>query len=69
MAKYLHVGAAGPLKTFRKLLAHAREILELDIGFHLWDGSTVPEDLAPDAFAIRFADEGVVASMVRKSKM
>jgi hypothetical protein len=53
------------LKSFRKLLAHAREILELDIGFRLWDGSTVPDDLDPAAFAIRFADEGVIASLLR----
>lgn len=55
----------GRLKSFRKLLAHAREILELDIGFRLWDGSTVPDDLDPAAFAIRFADEGVIASLLR----
>ncbi|MEX0346591.1 MAG: class I SAM-dependent methyltransferase [Rhizobiaceae bacterium] len=65
----MQVGAAGRLKTFKKLLTHAREILDLDIGFHLWDGSTVPEDLAQDAFAISFADEGVVASLLRKPKM
>ncbi len=63
------MSAAGRLKTFKKLLAHAREILQLDIGFHLWDGSTIPEDLAPDAFAISFADEGVIASLVRKPSM
>lgn len=55
----------GRLKSFRRLLAHAREILELDIGFRLWDGSTVPDDLEPAAFAIRFADEGVIASLLR----
>jgi cyclopropane-fatty-acyl-phospholipid synthase len=59
------VSTKGRLKSFRKLLAHAREILELDIGFRLWDGSTVPDDLDPAAFAIRFADEGVIASLLR----
>jgi cyclopropane-fatty-acyl-phospholipid synthase len=53
------------LKSLRKLLAHAREILQLDIGFRLWDGSTVPDDLDPAAFAIRFADEGVMAALLR----
>ncbi|WP_299864611.1 cyclopropane-fatty-acyl-phospholipid synthase family protein [uncultured Hoeflea sp.] len=53
------------LKSFRKLLAHARQILELDIGFRLWDGSTVPEDLAPGAFTIRLADENLVAALMR----
>jgi cyclopropane-fatty-acyl-phospholipid synthase len=59
------VSTKSRLKSFRKLLAHAREILELDIGFRLWDGSTVPDDLDPAAFAIRFADEGVIASLLR----
>ena len=63
------MSAAGRLKTFRKLLAHARDILQLDIGFHLWDGSTVPDDLPDNSFAIAFADEGVVASLVRKPTM
>lgn len=53
------------LKSFRKLLAHARQILELDIGFRLWDGSTVPEDLAPGAFTLRLADENLVAALMR----
>ena len=53
------------LKSFRKLLAHARQILELDIGFRLWDGSTVPDDLAADAFTVYFADEGLVAALMR----
>lgn len=59
------MGQKGRLKSFRKLLAHAREILELDIGFRLWDGSTVPEDLGGDAFAIRLADENLVAALLR----
>jgi cyclopropane-fatty-acyl-phospholipid synthase len=40
----------------------------LDIGFRLWDGSTVPDDLDPEAFAIRFADEGLIASLLRSPK-
>ncbi|VVT17643.1 cyclopropane-fatty-acyl-phospholipid synthase family protein [Hoeflea sp. EC-HK425] len=59
------MSANSRLKSLRKLLAHAREILQLDIGFRLWDGSTVPDDLDPAAFAIRFADEGVIASLLR----
>lgn len=53
------------LRSFRKLLSHARQILELDIGFRLWDDSTVPEDLAPGAFTIRLADENLVAALMR----
>jgi len=32
----------------------------------LWDGSTVPAGLAPDALAVVIADEGVVAAMLRR---
>jgi cyclopropane-fatty-acyl-phospholipid synthase len=40
--------------------------LALDLGFVLWDGSTVPPDLAPDALAVSIADEGAVAALVRR---
>ena len=59
------MSAKSRLKSFRKLLVHAHQILELDIGFRLWDGSTVPADLAPGAFAIRLADEGLIAALLR----
>ncbi len=62
-------GAAERLRIFRQLLAHARERLGLDIGFVLWDGTTVPDDLAPDAFAIVFADEGAIAALIRRPKI
>jgi cyclopropane-fatty-acyl-phospholipid synthase len=65
----LILGAAGRIDSFRRLLAHARERLALDVGFALWDGSTVPVDLAPDAFAVAFADEGAVAALVRRPKL
>jgi cyclopropane-fatty-acyl-phospholipid synthase len=65
----LTMGATGRLKTFAKLLAHAREVLQIDLGFVLWDGVTVPENLAPDAFAVVIADEGVVAALSRKPNM
>jgi cyclopropane-fatty-acyl-phospholipid synthase len=54
------------LAGFKNLLSHAREQLGLDVGFVLWDGSTAPSDLAPDAFAISLADEGVVAALLRR---
>ena len=58
--------AARRLESFKRLLAHIRELLSLDFGFVLWDGSTVPADLPSNALAIVFADEGVVAAMLRR---
>jgi cyclopropane-fatty-acyl-phospholipid synthase len=54
------------LANFKQVLEHARERLGLDLGFVLWDGSTVPAGLARDAFAIRIADEGAVAALLRR---
>ncbi|MFL9825127.1 class I SAM-dependent methyltransferase [Rhodoplanes sp. SY1] len=61
--------AARRLDSFGKLLAHARERLALDIGFVLWDGARVPDDLAPEALAVRIADEGAVAALVRRPNL
>ena len=58
--------AARRLESFKRLLAHVREILSLDFGFVFWDGSSVPADLPSHALAIVFADEGVVAAMQRR---
>ncbi|MGB6536440.1 MAG: cyclopropane-fatty-acyl-phospholipid synthase family protein [Xanthobacteraceae bacterium] len=52
-----------------EMLAHARERLRIDIGFVLWDGSTVPSTLPAGAFAIVLADEGVVAALIRRPKL
>ena len=61
--------AAERLKNFTQLLAQARERLGIDIGFVLWDGSTVPQNLAPDALAVVIADEGVVAALIRRPRI
>jgi cyclopropane-fatty-acyl-phospholipid synthase len=58
--------AARRLQSFKRLLAHIRELLSLDVGFVLWDDSTVPADLPSNALSIVFADEGVVAAMLRR---
>lgn len=63
------MGASERLAGFRELISHAREILGLDIGVVLWDGSTVPADLKPDALAIVIADEGAVAALLRRPKI
>jgi cyclopropane-fatty-acyl-phospholipid synthase len=59
-------GAQRRLFRFRQVLDHARERLGLDLGFVLWDGSTVPAGLAPQSLAIRIADEGAVAALIRR---
>jgi cyclopropane-fatty-acyl-phospholipid synthase len=65
----IRVGASERLVGFKQLLAHARERLSLDVGFILWDGTTVPDGLAPGAFGIVIADEGAVAALVRRPNM
>ncbi|MDF1607178.1 hypothetical protein PZ897_03210 [Hoeflea sp. YIM 152468] len=61
--------AQSRLKSFRKLLTHARSILDLDIGFRLWDGSTVPEDLDPGGFAIRLVGERLEGRLQQLAKL
>jgi cyclopropane-fatty-acyl-phospholipid synthase len=53
------------LESLARLLEHARERLGLDLGFVLWDGSTLPTGLPHDALAIQIADEGVIARLIR----
>jgi cyclopropane-fatty-acyl-phospholipid synthase len=57
------------LHAMRDLLAHMRERLGLETGFVLWDGSTVPAELSPGAFAIVIADEGAIAALIRRPKL
>lgn len=57
----------GPrLEAMRRLLAHVRETLDLDFGFELWDGSTVPADLAPDALRLALTHEGAPTRLLRR---
>jgi cyclopropane-fatty-acyl-phospholipid synthase len=62
------MSATNRIAALKSLLAHLRELAKLKIGFVLWDGSTVPADLASDALAISIADEGAIAALVRKPK-
>jgi cyclopropane-fatty-acyl-phospholipid synthase len=59
-------GVQARLRSVKRLLAHARETLALDLGFLLWDGSSVPADLDSGALAVAIADEGVIAALIRK---
>jgi len=54
------------LEAFKLLLGHARARLATEIGFVLWDGSTVPDNLGQDAIAIAFGDEETVTALVRR---
>src|SRR6202789_2994627 len=54
------------LDSFRRLLTHINERILPDLGFVLWDGSTVPADLSSDTLALVIADEGAVAAMLRR---
>src|SRR6478735_9928061 len=57
------------LQSLTSLLAHVRERLGLELGFVLWDGTTIPADLAAHAIALKIADEGAVAAMIRRPKL
>ncbi len=59
-------GAGARLASFKKLLAHVSEHILPDVGFELWDGSLVPDGLAPEAPILGIADEGVVAALLRR---
>jgi cyclopropane-fatty-acyl-phospholipid synthase len=58
--------SARRLDSFKRLLIHINERVLPDLGFVLWDGSTVPADLGSDALAFVIADEGAVAAMLRR---
>src|SRR5689334_19036093 len=61
--------AARRLQSLASLLAHVRERLGVDVGFVLWDGTTVPAELKSNAMAFTIADEGVVAALIRRPKL
>ncbi len=63
------MSAATRLAALRRLLAHVRDVAKLDLGFVLWDGSTVPADLPANALAVTIADESAVAALLRKPKL
>jgi len=63
------MSAESRLAGLKILLAHVRDVTKLELGFVLWDGSTVPAGLSPDALAIAIADEGVIGALVRKPKL
>ena len=65
MSTSTNARGAARLLSIQRFLAHAREQLSFDVGFLLWDGSTVPADLSSSALAIAIADEHAVAALMR----
>jgi cyclopropane-fatty-acyl-phospholipid synthase len=57
------------LAAARTLLEQVHQRLKLKLGFRLWDGSRVPADWPEDGLLIRLADEGVIASLVRRPRI
>ena len=57
------------LERLKALLDDAHRRLGLEFGFRLWDDALVPADWPSDALAIRIADEGVVASLIRAPRL
>ena len=57
--------AARRLDIFRRFLTHISECILPDIGFVLWDGSTVPADSRRMHWLI-IVDEDAVAAMIRR---
>jgi cyclopropane-fatty-acyl-phospholipid synthase len=57
------------LESLRRLLTDAHARLGLKLGFQLWDGGRIPAQWPADGLMIAIADEGVVASLLRKPKL
>lgn len=63
------MSAAERLEMFRDLLGDVHRALDLEFGFELWDGSTVPADLPPYAMRIALKHENVIASLLRRPRL
>jgi cyclopropane-fatty-acyl-phospholipid synthase len=57
------------LEVFRQLVVHLRAITSVDVRIALWDGSTIPADLAKEAPVIVIAEERVVAALMRRPNL
>lgn len=57
---------AARLELFRDLLSQAHQALDLQFGFELWDGSTIPRDLPSYAMRLVIRGENVIASLLRR---
>ncbi len=56
------------LAAVSQLLGDVHGRLGLKLGFQLWDGSRIPANWPSDGLMIMIADEGVIASIVRRPR-
>ncbi len=63
------MNGAERLRLFRDLLEEAHKALDLQFGFELWDGSTVPADLPSYAMRLAVRHENVIASLIRRPNL
>jgi cyclopropane-fatty-acyl-phospholipid synthase len=54
---------------FRDLLEEAHRALDLQFGFELWDGSTVPRDLPSYAMCLVIKRESVITALMRRPNL
>lgn len=57
------------LAALKRVLEEACRALKLPFGFALWDGTRVPEGWPADGLAVAVADEGVIASLLRRPRL
>ncbi|KAB0266434.1 class I SAM-dependent methyltransferase [Microvirga brassicacearum] len=63
------MSGAKRLELFRNLLEEAHRALELQFGFELWDGSTVPRELPSYAMCLVIKRESVIAAIMRRPNL
>ena len=57
------------INKIRAFLTQIHQEIGLEFGIQLWDGSYIPADWSTKSLAITIADEGVIASLLRKPKI
>ncbi len=60
--------ASERLDTVRDLLTDLCQRHGFEFGFQLWDGSVAPAGYPANAIAVKFADENVIAALLRRPK-
>jgi cyclopropane-fatty-acyl-phospholipid synthase len=65
----VRTGETARLEMFRDLLSDAHRALDLQFGFELWDGSTIPADLPSYAMRLVIRRESVIAALVRRPNL